>query len=273
MKSNCARTVQHTTFRISTFSLPAAFSSWLGTRIQSSHNKRNETRDDRSAFTLIELLVVIAIIAILAGLLLPALAHAKESGRATACLNNLRQLALASAIYADDHEDKFPSFRNWLFTRVGDLSTGKLFPYLNSKPIYLCPTDKIQLGAKGRSRQRGQTTSGFGNRNHRRDYSYGMNCGICHTTKISAFLEPSKTMLYMEGNFGPNDYSGQVGPALASSSLGFRHIGRGQIAMSDLHVEKLPEKKFVEVAKTKRFWLPADVTLTDPQGRFFRDLE
>ena len=273
MKSHCARTDQRATFQNPTCSLRVAFCSWICTGNQSSHNKRIGTHDGRSAFTLIELLVVIAIIAILASLLLPALAHAKESSRATACLNNLRQVALASAIYADDHEDKFPSFRNWLFTRVGDLSTGMLFPYLNSKPIYLCPTDKVELGSRGNSRRPGQTTSGFGNRNHRRDYSYGMNCGICHTTKISAFLEPSKTMLYMEGNFGPNDYSGQVGPALASSSLGFRHIGRGQIAMSDLHVEKLPEKKFVEVAKTKRFWLPANVALTDPQGRFFRDLE
>ena len=242
-------------------------------RVGRLRGNRTRTLDDRAAFTLIELLVVVAVIAILAGFLLPALARAQESSRATSCLNNLRQLALASAIYADDHEGEFPSFRNWLFTRVGDMSTGKLFPYLNSKPIYLCPTDKITLGSKGRARQSGQTTSGFGNRNHRRDYSYGMNCGICHTTKISAFLEPSKTMLYMEGNFGPNDYSGQVGPALASSSLGFRHIGRGQIAMSDLHVEKIAEQEYDEIAKTKRFWLPANGRLTSPQDRFFRDLE
>ncbi len=62
----------------------------------------------RRAFTLVELLVVIAIIAILAGLLLPTLARAKEQGRRTACLNNLRQLQLAMQMYWDENADTSP---------------------------------------------------------------------------------------------------------------------------------------------------------------------
>ncbi len=60
------------------------------------------------AFTLIELLVVLAVIALLASLLLPALASAREKGRRTVCLSNLRQIGIAIQMYAQDHEGRIP---------------------------------------------------------------------------------------------------------------------------------------------------------------------
>ena len=98
----------------------------------------------KKSFTLIELLVVMAVIVILAGFLLPALGKAREQGRRTGCMNNLKQIGLAVALYRLDYNDLFPSDIDVLYD-AANLEDS----YIDNLKVFICPSTGTQLSDLG----------------------------------------------------------------------------------------------------------------------------
>lgn len=96
-------------------------------------DRRTEAASRPQAYTLIELLVVLAIIGILAALLLPAVSRTKHRARNTVCLSQLRQLGMATRLYADENNNRLPA--------------AELLPTLPIDPAKPLPRIRDVLGA------------------------------------------------------------------------------------------------------------------------------
>lgn len=98
----------------------------------------------RSGFTLIELLVVIAIIAILAAILFPVFGRAREKARQTACLSNVKQMALAGMMYAQDYDEEvLPLMHAGYGGGTRAHWPALVMPYVKNEEIFRCASQSV----------------------------------------------------------------------------------------------------------------------------------
>jgi prepilin-type N-terminal cleavage/methylation domain-containing protein len=110
------------------------------------------------AFTLTELLVVIAIIAILAALLFPVLSRAKRKAQESKCLNNVKQLSLASFMYVNEHGTPIP-YNNSAYP--GGTWMGTFVDYVKEKKLFICPSAPLQNPAPASGNRPGTADSAW----------------------------------------------------------------------------------------------------------------
>ncbi len=153
----------------------------------------------RKGFTLIELLVVIAIIAILAAILFPVFAKAREKARQTSCLSNLKQIGLATMMYAQDYDEVmvpgniiYPAFGTYYWL-------GVLQPYIKNGQIFNCPSNSNKWTGPG-SQSGGYACNfvSYGPGGHTPPLSNYGRGGYYRAVSMAELTHPAETILFFD---------------------------------------------------------------------------
>jgi len=179
-------------------------------------------RSSVKGFTLIELLVVIAIIAILAAILFPVFAQVREKARATTCLSNEKQIALAMLQYNQDYDEKFPFSWGISAPGVGMTWRTAINPYIkaqNNDPttpgisytgVWHCPSDS-------------HTTASYAANGMLNGAGMGIPVYTVESKSLAAVNSPSELVYALELN--PTVDNAEVDGPNPNYGPGFEEIG------------------------------------------------
>lgn len=201
----------------------------------------------RKKFTLIELLVVIAIVALLAGMLLPALAKAKNAARDIECRGRLKQWGVVVYMYTND-------FNDWVPPLIGDQfwwpDLSYKTRYFDNPRMFLCPAEE-----KAWFIWAGYPALGL---NYKYNYQFG-SLGTKAQSRLRAFKYPEKAPALADGL--PNTYRFDIAAGdihenpdmsydQALAQLSPRHIGKVNMVYLDGHAAGS------RIKTTKVTWTP-----------------